>query len=73
MARRGYPQKMREFRWQFATEAACVEYLIPCRWPSYLDESVFRFNRRQSLMAAFQTLRGISLQKKPLTLENLRG
>jgi hypothetical protein len=38
-----------------------------------LDESVFRFNRRQSLMAAFQTLRGISLQKKPLTLENLRG
>lgn len=41
--------------------------------PSYLDEFVFRFNRRQSPMAAFQTLLGISLQKKPLTLENLRG
>jgi transposase-like protein len=41
--------------------------------PSYLDEFVFRFNRRQSPMAAFQTLLGISLQKKPLTLEKLRG
>ncbi|MBI4002318.1 MAG: transposase [Nitrospira defluvii] len=33
MARPGYPKNLREFRWQFATEAACVEYLIPCRWP----------------------------------------
>ena len=41
--------------------------------PSYLDEFVFRFNRRQTPMAAFQTLLGISLQKKPLTLENLRS
>jgi transposase-like protein len=40
--------------------------------PSYLDEFVFRFNRRQTPMAAFQTLLGISLQKKPLTLEKLR-
>jgi transposase-like protein len=41
--------------------------------PSYLDEFVFRFNRRQTPMAAFQTLLGISLQKKPLTLKNLRN
>jgi transposase-like protein len=41
--------------------------------PSYLDEYVFRFNRRQTPMAAFQTLLGISLQKKPLTLEVLRN
>jgi len=41
--------------------------------PTYLDEFVFRFNRRQTPMAAFQTLLGISLQKKPLTLEKLRG
>ena len=41
--------------------------------PSYLDEFVFRFNRRQTPMAAFQTLLGISLQKKPLTLEKLRS
>lgn len=41
--------------------------------PSYLDEFVFRFNRRQTPMAAFQTLLGISLQKKPLTLEKLRN
>lgn len=40
--------------------------------PSYLDEFVFRFNRRQTPMAAFQTLLGISLQKSPLPLENLR-
>ena len=40
--------------------------------PSYLDEFVFRFNRRQTPMAAFQTLLGISLQKKPLTLDSLR-
>jgi hypothetical protein len=39
---------------------------------SYLDEFVFRFNRRQTPMAAFQTLLGISLQKQPLTLEKLR-
>lgn len=41
--------------------------------PSYLDEFVFRFNRRQTPMAAFQTLLGITLQKKPLTLEILRN
>jgi transposase-like protein len=41
--------------------------------PSYLDEFVFRFNRRQTPMAAFQTLLGITLQKKPLTLEKLRS
>jgi len=40
--------------------------------PSYLDEFVFRFNRRKTPMAAFQTLLGISLQKKPLLLEKLR-
>jgi len=40
---------------------------------SYLDEFVFRFNRRHTPMAAFQTLLGIFLQKKPLTLENLRS
>lgn len=38
---------------------------------SYLDEFVFRFNRRQTPMAAFQTLLGISTQKKPLTLREL--
>lgn len=38
---------------------------------SYLDEFVFRFNRRQTPMAAFQTLLGISTQKTPLTLQEL--
>ena len=38
---------------------------------SYLDEFVFRFNRRQVPMAAFQTLLGIAAAKKPVTLANL--
>jgi transposase-like protein len=47
--------------------------VLPKYLPSYLDEFVFRFNRRQTPMAAFQTLLGISLQKKPLTLQTLRN
>jgi len=38
---------------------------------SYLDEYVFRFNRRGTPMAAFQTLLGISSQKGQLTLRAL--
>jgi len=38
---------------------------------SYLDEFVFRFNRRNTPMAAFQTLLGISTQKAPLPLPEL--
>lgn len=34
----------------------------------YLDEYIFRFNRRQTPMAAFQTLLGIAATKKPLYL-----
>jgi transposase-like protein len=37
----------------------------------YLDECVFRFNRRNTPMAAFQTLLGISTQKAPLPLRDL--
>lgn len=43
----------------------------PKHLPGYLDEFVFRFNRRRTPMAAFQTLLGISAQKKPVTLQNL--
>jgi len=38
----------------------------------YLDEYVFRFNRRQTPMAGFQTLLGISATKKPLPMGKLR-
>ncbi|MDP2852492.1 MAG: IS1595 family transposase [Gallionella sp.] len=38
----------------------------------YLDEFVFRFNRRQTPMAAFQTLLGIAVTKKPVSLMKLR-
>lgn len=37
----------------------------------YLDEFVFRFNRRNTPMAAFQTLLGISSQNAPLPLRDL--
>lgn len=38
----------------------------------YLNEYVFRFNRRQIPMAAFQTLLGIATSKKPASLLNIR-
>ena len=44
----------------------------PKHLQSYLDEYVFRFNRRKTPMAAFQTLLGIATQKTPLTLRELQ-
>lgn len=38
----------------------------------YLDEFVFRFNRRQVPMAAFQTLLGITSTKSPVSLKKLK-
>jgi transposase-like protein len=38
----------------------------------YLDEFVFRFNRRRTPMAAFQTLLGIATCKSPQTLADMR-
>ena len=43
----------------------------PKHLQSYLDEFVFRFNRRNIPMAAFQTLLGISMAKSPVTMEEL--
>jgi hypothetical protein len=45
----------------------------PQHLPRYLDEFVFRFNRRTPPMAAFQTLRGIAAQKRPISLTELRS
>jgi transposase-like protein len=39
----------------------------------YLDEFVFRHNRRNSLMAAFQTLLGLGTGRKPTQYEQIRG
>lgn len=39
---------------------------------TYLDEFTFRFNRRNTPMAAFQTLLGIATQKAPQTLTDLK-
>lgn len=39
--------------------------------PAYLDEYVFRHNRRCTPMAAFQTLLGLSAQHEPLTYRQI--
>jgi ISXO2 transposase-like protein len=38
----------------------------------YLDEFVFRFNRRRTPMAAFQTLLGIGASVPPTTYEEIK-
>ena len=40
---------------------------------AYLDEFVFRFNRRQTPMAAFQTLLGITAVKTPATMRKIQS
>ena len=41
--------------------------------PVYLDEFVFRHNRRRQPMAAFQTLLGLGTGRKPTSYERIRG
>jgi transposase-like protein len=43
----------------------------PKHLQSYLDEFTFRYNRRETPMAAFQSLLGISLRRGPLTFDQL--
>ena len=45
----------------------------PAYLQAYLDEFVFRFNRRQIPMAAFQTLLGITSNKDHVSLVQLRS
>jgi len=40
---------------------------------AYLDEFAYRFNRRRTLMAAFQTLLGLGTQHPPTTYQGLYG
>ncbi len=40
---------------------------------AYLDEFTFRFNRRRTPMAAFQTLLGLGAQRAPITYNQLYG
>jgi hypothetical protein len=39
----------------------------------YLDEFVFRYNRRQQPMVAFRTLLGLGTGRKPAHHEHIRG
>jgi hypothetical protein len=43
----------------------------PAHLPAYLDEFVFRHNRRRSPHAAFQTLLGLSSQHQPATYRDI--
>jgi len=40
---------------------------------AYLDEFTFRFNRRRTPQAAFQTLLGLGAQRRPTTYQQLYG
>ena len=39
--------------------------------PEYLNEFVFRFNRRRTPMTAFQTLLGLTSEHQPITYKML--
>jgi len=39
----------------------------------YLDEFAFRYNRRRQPMAAFQTLLGLGVGRKPTSYKQIRG
>jgi transposase-like protein len=41
--------------------------------PAYLDEYVFRFNRRRTPMAAFQTLLGLQSNQQPTRYDEIAG
>jgi hypothetical protein len=43
----------------------------PGHLPVYLDEFVFRVNRRQTPMAAFQTLPGLGSHQRPATYHQI--
>ena len=45
----------------------------PQHLPEYLDEFVFRFNRRRTPMAAFQALLGLTAQHQPVTHQMCDG
>lgn len=39
----------------------------------YLDEFVFRYNRRKQPMSAFQTLLGLGAGRAPTSYDHIRG
>jgi len=63
---------------QFARQQAILEPILAANGfvvgalQVYLDEFVFRFNRRRTPMAAFQTLLGIGASLPPTTYEEIK-
>jgi hypothetical protein len=54
--------------------SAPITASAPAQLPVYLDEFVFRHNRRRTPQAAFQTLLGLGMNRAPTTYEQiLRG
>jgi transposase-like protein len=60
--------------WQSTTMAHWnLSWREPRSTPGYLDEFVFRHNRRQTPMAAFQTLLGLSTARRPVPYTQIKG
>ena len=51
--------------------ARCLPRAAPAHLQTYLDEFVFRFNRRRNPAAAFERLLGLSLTLQPATYQML--
>jgi hypothetical protein len=53
---------------------ARIHHGVSCpQLKTYLDELVFRHNRRDTPMAAFQTLLGLAARRAPTPLAAVRG
>ena len=70
----------RSCRWLTGPSATCSSWLIGtyhgvsrAQLPVYLDEFVFRHNRRRQPMAAFQTLLGLGTAHRPTSARRIRG
>ena len=78
------PRSLPELEARFPDEAACARWPLAKRWAlgvyhglreehlqAYLDEFVFRFDRRRTPAAAFDRLLGLSLTLEPATYRML--
>jgi hypothetical protein len=68
-ARPDFPKTLAEFQAQFARR-----YLAACRWPDAYhcpQMLTFRFNRRRTPMASFQTLLGLATLQGPTPYHGL--
>jgi len=73
-ARADFPKTLAQFEAQFADDAAWRRYLAACRWPDAYrcpQMLIFRFNRRRTPMASFQTLLELATLQGPTPYHGL--